>query len=138
MDSEPHIIVEKEVSWDDFIDFIYENQAMEIVGSHIYGLDRVIFSTATGTDGDNEGIWRCLLSEAKSLFIINGFYKEFSCFKIDNETIKYGLGSFYINKRVYDTVEDGNDYDGYPTYTILETYTLQQQEIKVLTVAKYA
>jgi len=88
-----HKIIEKEISWDEFIAFL-------------------LTATVLAYDGYCFDISRVRLEK-------------------DNEIIKYGLGSFYFNKREYDEEEsEETDNDGYPIFKALETYNLVEKEIK--------
>jgi hypothetical protein len=106
-----HKIIEREISWDDFLTLLLETTVLEN--------NRYCFP-----------ISKIHLKHDK-LEIINGPYVWNFFHKEDNELIKYGLGSFYFNKREYDEEEVGQDVDGYPIYDVLETYKIMETEIRL-------
>ncbi len=106
-----HKIIEKEISWDEFTAFLF--------GATVLEHDRHCFS-----------ISQVRLKNDK-IEILNGSYIWNLVLKEENETIKYGLGSFYLNRRQYDQEEIGQDDDGYAIYGTLETYKMVETEIKL-------
>ena len=106
-----HKIIEKEISWDEFITFLFDATVLENRGCCFF-------------------INKVRLKNYK-IEIHNGSYIWTFFNKEDNEVVKYGLGSFYVNKREYDEEEtEEQDYNGYPIYKTLETYKLVETEIK--------
>ena len=107
-----HKIIEKEISWDQFIAFL-------------------LTATVLAYDGYCFDISRVHL-EKDNIIIYNGSYAWSLLRKEDNEIIKYGLGSFYFNNREHDEEEsEETDHDGYPIFKELETYNLVEKEIKL-------
>jgi hypothetical protein len=107
-----HKIIEKQISWGEFIAFL-------------------LTATVLACDGYCFDISRVRL-EKDNVVIYNGPYVWSLLRKDDNEIIKYGLGSFYVNQREYDEEEsEETDYDGYPIFKELETYNLVEKEIKL-------
>jgi hypothetical protein len=107
-----HKIIEKEISWDEFVAFLFDATVLEQNG-YCFSIDRVRLKN-------------------NKIEIINGPYTWNFFLKEENEIIKYGLGSFYLKKREYDEEEtEETNYDGYPLYRTLETYKLVENEIKL-------
>jgi len=107
-----HKIIEKEITWGDFVIFMFEASAFECSG-YIFPINRVTI-------------------EKDQIVIYNGGLRWTSIFKEDNLKIKYGLGSFYFNIRDYDEKETENcDENGYPIFVKLDTYKLKEREVKL-------
>jgi hypothetical protein len=106
-----HKIIEKEISWDEFVAFLFSATVLEQNG-YCFSIDSVHLKN-------------------NQIKILNGPYIWTFFHKEDNEIIKYGSGSFYLNKREYDEEEVGQDDDGYAIYEKLETYKLVETEIKL-------
>ncbi len=106
-----HKIIEKEISWDDFIAFLFTSTVLEYDG-YCFDISRVRL-------------------EKDNIVIYNGPYVWSLLRKEDNEIIKYGLGSFYFSSRQHDQEEVGEDNDGYPILEDLPTYKLVEKEIKL-------
>jgi hypothetical protein len=106
-----HKIIEKEISWDEFVAFLFDATVLEQNG-YCFSIDRVRLKN-------------------NKIEIINGLCTWNFFHKEENETIKYGSGSFYFNKREYDEEEVGQDDDGYAIYEKLETYKLVETEMKL-------
>lgn len=136
--SEPHKLIEKEFTWDEFYDFLQkENQLIRIYQKHN---DHYTFK--------REYDWedrRIRFSDGKIEFY-NGSDTDYQFLKEFNEKILYGFGSFYLYSRIFDREETGEkeEYEGhdgmYYTRKIkrtLDTYTLQEREVKIYGVKKY-
>jgi hypothetical protein len=108
-----HKIIEKEISWDEFTAFLFEATVLE-------------------NDGYCFSIKEVRLKDDK-IEILTGPYVWNFLLKEENETIKYGLGSFYLNRRQYDEEKDeeATDENGYSIYNTLETYKIVETEIKL-------
>jgi hypothetical protein len=107
-----HKIIEKEICWDDFIEFLFSATVLENSG-YCFSIDRVRLKN-------------------NKIEILNGPYIWTFFNKEENEIVKYGLGSFYVNQREYDEEEtEEQDNDGYPIFKELETYNLVEKEIKL-------
>jgi hypothetical protein len=104
-------IIEKEISWDEFIAFLLTATVLAYDG-YCFDISRVRLEKDNVVIYNGPCVWSLLRKE-------------------DNEIIKYGLGSFYFNKREYDEEEsEETDNDGYPIFKALETYNLVEKEIK--------
>ncbi len=107
-----HKIIEKEISWVDFVIFLFTSTVLEYDG-YCFDINRVRL-------------------EKDNIVIYNGPYVWSLLGKEDNEIIKYGLGSFYFNKKEYDQIEsEETDHDGYPILQDSSTYKLVEKEIKL-------
>jgi hypothetical protein len=104
-----HKIIEKEIGWDEFITFLFTATVLQYEG-YCLEINRVRL-------------------EKDSIIIYNGPYTWALLRKEDNQTIKYGFGSFYFNRRDYDQEEVGEGEDGYPILENLPTYKLVEKEI---------
>jgi hypothetical protein len=135
--SEPYKLIEKEFTWDEFYDLLkQEDQIIQIIQHY-----------SNGRSFKREYSWeerRVRFSDDKIEFF-NGtvdykFEKEF------NEKILYGFGLFHLVSRIFDREEigeeeeyEGNDgcYYTRPITRKLETYTLQEREVKIYSVKEF-
>lgn len=107
-----HKIIEKEIEWDDFVAFLFTATALQYE-DYYFDISRVRLEKDVIVAYNGPFPWRLL-------------YKE------DNQTIKYGLGIFYIVTKKHDEEESGEtDHDGYPIFKTLETYKLVEKELKL-------
>lgn len=137
--SEPHKLIEKEFTWDEFHDLLkQENQIIRIIETYPNG-------RSFSRDYD-WGQKQVKFDDVKVTFH-NGCYTDYKFAKEFNEKILYGFGSFYLYSQIFDREETGEEeeYDGndgcYYTRPItrkLETYTLQEREVKIYTVKKFS
>jgi hypothetical protein len=101
-----HKMIEKEIGWDEFITFLFTATVLQYEG-YCFEISRVRL-------------------EKDNVVIYNGPCVR----KDDNEIIKYGLGSFYVNQREYDEEAAG--------WLRVETYKLVEKEIKLHQLKLYA
>ena len=107
-----HKIIEKEISWDDFVAHLMNSTVVQ-QGDYCFDIGRV------KVKGDN-------------IMIYNGPPIWMLASKEDNQTVKYGSGSFYVCVKRYDYKElEETDYDGNPTFEKLSTYKIVEKEIKL-------
>lgn len=136
--NEPYKLIEKEFTWDEFYDLLQqENQIIRIIQRYSNGYVSKI-------DYDWEGK-QVRFSEEKITFH-NGTDTDYNFEKEFNEKILYGFGSFYLVSRIFDQEETGEEeeYEGMDGYCYtrrikrtLETYTLQEREVKIYGVKKF-
>jgi len=107
-----HKMIEKEIGWDEFITCLFTATVLQYEG-YCFEISRV------------------RLERGEDLIIYNGPYTWALLHKEDNQTIKYGFGSFYFSSRQHDQEEAGEDNDGYPILEDLPTYKLVEKEIKL-------
>ena len=107
-----HKIIEKEIEWDAFITFLFTASVLQYIG-YCFDISRVRL-------------------EHGNIVIHNGPYPFCTLLKEDNQIIKYGLGTFYLNDREYEQEDSGEtDHDGYAILKDLSTYKIVEKEFKV-------
>lgn len=124
--SEPHKIIENEITWDEFCNILSgDDQLIQIRQKYTRNYD--IKDLRMFRDENNVELYNGTDVDYK-------FEKEF------NETVKYGLGSFYPVERIFDTEDTGEEeeyeaWDGYcytrPIKRKLETYKLHEREVRI-------
>lgn len=136
--SDPYKLIEKEFTWDEFYDLLHQDS--QII--------RIIQSSSSGYVSKRDYDWeqkQVRFSETTITFH-NGTDTDYKFEKEFNEKILYGFGSFHPVSRIFDREETGEEeeYEGhdgcYYTRKIkrtLETYTLQEREVKIYGVKKF-
>lgn len=136
--SEPYKMIEREYEWDDFY-VLLQGDAQLI---KIYQKYNDNYTSDRNYEWVNRNIE---FSEGKVEFY-NGSSCDYKFEREFNEKILYGFGSFHLVSRIFDREETGEEeeYDGNDgcSYTrqlkrTLETYTLQEREVKIYGVKKY-
>lgn len=130
--SEPHKIIEKEIPWDEFCNILSgDEQLIQIRQKYNEN-----YTSSRNYDVNDRRMFR---DENKVAFY-NGTKVDYKFEKEFNETVKYGLGSFYPVERIFDTENTGEEeeYEGndgcYYTRSIkrkLETYKLYEREVRI-------
>jgi hypothetical protein len=136
--NEPYKLIEKEYTWDEFYDLLQEGDQL----IRIYQKYNDNYTSIREYDWEQR---RIHFSDGKIEFF-NGSHVDYKFEKQFNENILYGFGSFYLLSRIFDREETGEEeeYEGndgmYYTRQIkrtLETYTLQEREVKIYRVTKF-
>lgn len=134
--SEPHQIIEKSFSWDDFYVLLRADDALIELGQFYnenYTESRIYKNREIRFDDE-------------VIRFYNGGYTDYTFKKEFNENILYGLSSFYLYKQVFDREETGEEeeYEGndgcYYTRQItrkLDTYKLVKIELRIYSPQKY-
>ena len=92
---EPHKIIEKEFTWDEFIHFVFDS---ELVGVPYAEFDHSRIELKNGKLNFWNGIAGIYCSLHEEL----------------NPKIKYGFGIFFLTVKQFQQIEVGQDDDGYP------------------------
>jgi hypothetical protein len=136
--SEPYKLIEREYTWDEFYDLLQEGDQL----IRIYQKCNENYTSVRNYDWQKRNVE---FSEGKIEFY-NGTNADYKFEREFNEKILYGFGSFYLVSRIFDREETGEEeeYDGNDgcVYTrqikrTLETYTLQEREVKIYGVKKF-
>lgn len=130
--SEPHKMIEKEFTWDEFYVLLQqENQIIRIIQRYPNG-----YVSNRNYDWEDR---RVRFSEKKIEFY-NGSHIDYKFEREFNEKILYGFGSFYLVSRIFDQEETGEEeeYEGMdgcyytqPIMRTLETFQLKEREVKI-------
>ena len=114
--NEPHKIIEKEFSWDEFIHLVFDS---ELVGVPYAEFDHSRIELKNGKL-EKLNFWNGIAGIYCSL------HEEL------NPKIKYGLGIFYLIVKEFETIEVGQDNDGYPIMERDESnFKFVEKEIKL-------
>lgn len=137
--NEPYKLIEKEFTWDEFYDILKQDD--QII--------RIIQRYSNGYIFQREYDWlqrRVRFSDDMVEFC-NGGQVDFNFKRQFNDKILYGFGSFYLYQQKFDTIEleeteevwlmDGMVEDR-PIIKKMDTFTLQEREVKIYEVKKFA
>jgi len=130
--NEPHKIIEKEILWDEFCNILSgDDQLIQIRQKYNNN-----YTSSRNYDIKDRRMFR----DKNKVAFYNGTDVDYKFEKEFNETVKYGLGSFYPVVRIFDTEDTGEEeeYEGndgcYYTRSIkrkLETYKLHEREVRI-------
>jgi hypothetical protein len=130
--NEPHKIIEKEILWDEFCNILSgDEQLIQIRQKYNEN-----YTSSRNYDIKDRRMFR----DKNKVEFYNGTDVDYKFEKEFNETVKYGLGSFYPVVRIFDTEDTGEEeeYEGndgcYYTRSIkrkLETYKLHEREVRI-------
>lgn len=134
--SEPHQIIEKSFSWDDFCVLLQADDAL-IELRQFYNenyTDSRVYSKKSTRFKD------------ELMRFFNGPYEDYSFKKEFNENILYRLSSFYLYEQIFDIEETGEveEYEGNDGMCCtrhitrkLDTYKLVKIELRIYSPQKY-
>lgn len=110
--SDSHKMIEKEFSWDEFVQMVLD--------SDLTGISYALFNRSAIKFRNND-----------CLDFLNGSYIFAKFHREDNERVKYGFGVFYPIEKEFEQIEVGQDDDGYAIYENGEKLELVEREVRL-------